>query len=143
MSNDLVLSHGFFTFLNGQTVTIQFNQHPESMGEVVRTHINGRDMGFTQSGNYVEMIIWGVIAIPNDENEFADSYEYYFAPVAIYRAVLMNGGWSSAQLLDQFEQGNFEGEGGTWETFYANNPSLPGTDLPVIDPWSPKTVEGN
>ena len=132
-----VLSHGFFTFLNGQTATIHFNMHPDGLGEIVSANLNGEDLSFTKSGNYVEMIKWGVIAVPNNENELIGNYDYYYAPVAIYRAFLVNGGWSSVQLLNQFEQGNFEGEGGNWEMIYIANPYLPGNDLPVIDPWVP------
>jgi len=134
VSNQTVLSHGNFTFLNGQTATIHFNTHSDGMGEIERASIDGQDLEITHRGRYIEMIKWGYVAVHYGEEEFSDNYFYYLAPIAIYRAVLINGGWSSVQLLNQFEQANFESEGGGWEEFYIPNPHQPGYDLPVIDP---------
>ena len=138
VNNEMALSHGYFTFLNGQTATIHFNTHPDGVGEIERASVEGQELEITNRGrDYFEMIKWGYIAVPYSVDEFTENYFYYLAPIAIYRAVLVNGGWSSVQLLNQFEQGNFEGEGGTWEEVWIRNPYLPGYDLPVIDPWEP------
>jgi hypothetical protein len=150
INNDLVLSHGFFTFLNGQTATIHFNTYADGIGgEVVSASMNGESLTFTQYGNYVQMFKWGIIAIPKyrggmegtDLNGFMEEYEYYYAPVAIYSATLMPNGWSSVQLLSAYEQANFDGEG-NWEAVYIPNPNNPGNDLPVTDPWFPQSVQG-
>ncbi len=122
VSSTTVLSHGLFTFMNGQTASIYFNTASNGMGEIINTSIEGQDLAFTQSGNYVEMIKWGYIAVHYGQDEFSDDYFYYLAPVTIYRAILVNGGWSCVQSLNQFEQANFEGESGTWAEFYISNP---------------------
>ncbi len=139
VSNETVLSYGFFTFLNGDKTKIHFNTHPESIGEVMSADLNGEALTFTQGGNYVEMLKWGVLAIPNDLGK----YQYYYAPIAIYNTVLTDGGWSSVQLLNQSEQANFEGEGGTWQEFYVPKPYQLGNDLPATDPWIPQLPEKN
>jgi hypothetical protein len=145
INNDMVLSHGTFTFLNGQQVTIHFNTHADAVeGEVNSVRMYGESLTFAQYGNYVQMFKWGIIAIPKyrggmegtDFNGFMEEYEYYYAPVAIYSATLMPNGWSSVQILNVFEQANFDGEG-TWEAVYVPNPNNPGYDLPVQDPWEP------
>ena len=142
-NNAAVLSHGFFTFLNGQTATIHFNTHPDGIGEIERASVDGQDLEITyRSRGYIEMIKWGCVAVHYGENGLSENYFYYLAPIAIYRAALVNGGWSSVQLLNTYEQANFEGDGGTWEEVYIANPHLPGYDLPVIDPWFPQTVQG-
>jgi hypothetical protein len=150
VNNDVVLSHGFFTFLNGQTATIHFNTYADAVeGEVSSVSMNGESLTFAQYGNFVQMFKWGIIAIPRyksglegtDFNGFMEEYDYYYAPIAIYSASLIPNGWSSVQLLNVFEQANFDGEG-TWEAVYIPNPNNPGNDLPVIDPWFPQSVQG-
>lgn len=135
-SNETILSNGFFTFLNGQTATIHFNTQPEGVGEVVSANIDGQELEFTQRGSSVEMVKWGYIAVHYGQDDFSDNYFYYYAPIAIYGAILINGGWSSVQLLNTAEQANFEGEG-VWEEVYIANPNQLRNDLPVTDPWIP------
>lgn len=141
VSSELVLSHGFFTFLNGQTTTINFDMQSNNINEIATAHINGDYLTFTQNGNYVQMFKWGIVAIPNKKQGISEEYAYYYAPVVAYSAFLMEGGWSSVQFLDAYEQANFDGEG-NWETVYIPNLHLPGNDLPVTDPWFPQSVQG-
>ena len=135
----LVLSHGLFTFLNGQTATINFNMQSNSLNEIASTRINNDFLTFTQRGDYVQMFKWGIIAMPNTEGE---GYTYYDAPITIYTAVLMQEGWSSVQYLDAYEQANSDGNG-TWEAIYVEQPYFLGSDLPVEDTWKPQIPSGN
>ena len=134
--NDIVLARGVFTFLNGENANIDFDTSIDGTGKIIDIHLDGIKVTFTQKGNYVEIQKWGTIALPTYEEEFTQlrDYQYYYVPIATYKAFLENNGWSSVQLLYTPEQANFEGEGGIWEPFYLNrNPSIP----PTIAPWIP------
>jgi hypothetical protein len=143
LNGQLVLSHGFFTFLNGQTATINFDMQSNNIDEIESARINNEILTFTQYGNYVQMFKWGIVAIPNNKQGLSEEYGYYYAPVVAYSAVLTNGGWSSVQFLDAYEQANFDGEG-TWETVYMEKPYFSGNDSPVTgDTWKPQIPSGN
>ncbi len=135
--NDIVLARGVFTFLNGENAHIDFETSVDGTGEIIDLNLGGSKITFSQKGNYVEIQKWGIIALPNYQDEFiqANNFQYYSVPTAIYKAFLENNGWSSVQLLYSSEQANFEGEGGIWEPFYLNrSPSIP----PITAPWIPK-----
>ena len=135
--NDIVLARGVFTFLNGENAHINFETSIDDIGKIIDLDLDGNKVSFSQKGNYVEIEKWGIVALPNYQDEFinANSFQYYYVPTSIYKAFLENNGWSSVQLLYTPEQANFEGEGGIWEPFYLNrNPSNP----PTIAPWIPK-----
>jgi hypothetical protein len=135
-NNEMVLSHGVFTFLNGEDAHINFETSMEGRGEILGINLGGSKITYTQNGNYVEIYKWGTIALPMYQEEFIQlgGYQYYYVPVVTYKAFLENNGWSSVQFLNAPEQANFEGDGGIWEPFYLNrNPSLP----PTIAPWIP------
>jgi hypothetical protein len=136
LSNDMVLARGVFTFLNGERANINFETSMEGRGEILDIDLDGSKVTFTQKGNYVEIYKWETIALPMYQEEVIrlGGYQYYYVPVATYKAFLENNGWSSVQYLINIEQANFEGNGGTWEAFYLNhNPSVP----PTIAPWIP------
>ncbi len=62
--------------------------------------------------------------------------------MAVYKAFLENGGWSSVQFLNAPEQANFEGEGGIWEEFYVNlTPFAQPKALPKIPGLLPKKLK--
>ena len=135
--SDMVLAHGVFTFLNSEKANINFETSVEGTGEIIDIDLNGSKVTFIQKGNYLEIYKWGIVALPSHQEDFlqADSVQYYSVPTAIYKAFLVDNGWSSVQFLYAPEQANFEGDGGTWEPFYLNrNPSI----LPTIAPWIPK-----
>ncbi len=135
VNNEMVLSHGVFTFLNGENAHIDFETSMDGKGEILGIDLGGGKITFTQTGNYVEILKWGTIALPMYEEEFIrlGSYQYYHVPVATYKAFLGDNGWSSVQFLLSTEQANFDGNG-TWEAFYLNrNPSV----SPTLAPWIP------
>lgn len=137
INKDIVLSHGIFTFLNGEKAMFNFETSNDGKGEIMGIMIDQSTLTFAQKGSYVEIQKWGTIALPTYEEEFTQlrNYQYYYVPIAIYKAFLENNGWSSVQFLYAPEQANFDGEGGIWEPFYLNrNPSIP----PTIAPWIPK-----
>jgi hypothetical protein len=136
LSNEMVLARGIFTFLNGEDAHINFETSMEGRGEILDINLGGSKITYTQNGNYVEIYKWGTIALPMYQEEFIElgGYQYYYVPVATYKAFLENNGWSSVQYLINIEQANFEGNGGTWEAFYLNRKS---TILPKITPLIP------
>jgi hypothetical protein len=136
INNEIVLARGVFTFLNGENAHINFETSMDGRGEIIDIDLDGSKITFTQNGNYVEILKWGTIALPMYEEEVIrlGGYQYYYVPVATYKAFLENNGWSSVQYLMSTEQANFEGSGGTWEPFYLDrNPSV----SPKLAPWIP------
>jgi hypothetical protein len=136
LTNDMVLARGVFTFLNGENANINFETSIDGTGDIIDIDLDGSKITYTQKGNYVEIYKWATIALPMYEEEVIrlGGYQYYYVPVATYKAFLENNGWSSVQYLINIEQANFEGNGGNWEAFYLNrNPSVP----PTIAPWIP------
>lgn len=127
-SNDeMVLSRGVFTFLNGEIARFNFNSSLDGKGEIIEVELDSSKVTFTQKDNYVEISKWATIALPMYEEEVnrLGGYQYYYVPVATYKAFLEKNGWSSVQFLMAAEQANFEGEGGTWEEFYlSRNPAV-------------------
>lgn len=121
-NDDMVLSYGFFTFLNGEKATFNFQTSPEGKGEILGIDIDQSKLTFAQKSNYVEIQKWGIVALPKDEEllEQPKEQQYFLVPVVVYKAFLENNGWSSVQFLTAPEQANFEGEGGSWEGFYVN-----------------------
>ena len=125
---------GKFTFLNGNQANIVF----DGSGNIFTLNINGDNAvsyNYDTANSHVEITKWGIIAL-RDEFQLG-SYQYYYAPIIRWNAYLLNG-WSSVQLLNSFEQANFDGEG-TFE-FYSNDGNSPVTAPYPFNPDEPLQV---
>ena len=66
-NNDTVLTHGVFTFLNGDKVNINFENSIDGRGEISEINLDKDKLTFTQKSKYVEMRKWGIIALPTED----------------------------------------------------------------------------
>jgi hypothetical protein len=109
-----LVSYGVFKFQNGHIVNMSFDVN----GDFSSLSINGDNDIFRHyepQNAYLEIIKWGVIAIPQIEN-FGNSYQYYYAPIIRWEMSLSNK-WSRIQSFNPEAKLEIE-DFGTFETYF-------------------------
>lgn len=108
-------ANGIFTFPNGHSLTMSFDAN----SDISSLKINGNnDISYhyeIQNG-YLEIIKWGIIAIPQI-GDLGSNYEYYYAPITRWETFL-DSSWSSVRYFNT--EANLDVEDfGTFKIFYA------------------------
>lgn len=124
-------AHGVFSFPENTKAEMKFDKK----GNISILSINNEktdiSYDYDPSSGYLQITKWGIIAIPQIKNptQFISSYDYYYAPITRWEALLSNG-WSRVQFLN-IEANLTVEDFGKFEVFYIS------LQLPVIDPFRP------
>jgi hypothetical protein len=113
-SENGLIADGIFTFPNGHSANMTFDAN----GDISSLKINGNNdisHHYEPQNGYLEIIKWGIIAIPQ-LGDLGNGYEYYYAPVIRWEMSLDN---QSSRIRYFNTEANLDVEDfGTFEVFY-------------------------